>query len=92
MDMKLNKHSKKNYITLEDNLLAVIVWEKITPKTVKFKKQLDRKVKLNTIQPSNGTNFTLREAFEYIDKYKMTPSKFWNLVTDPKLNPKHQIG
>ena len=39
--------------------------------------------------PPNGVTFTLRESFLYMKTHEIIANKFYNLVTNERVNPKH---
>ena len=94
--LKLQKRSYKNYIDMEDNILADMI---VKNKPTITKKQSPRKMSPRNnnpnsplrlqLKPENGTFFTLKEAFLLIKNEDISANKFWDIATDCKLHPAH---
>ena len=91
-DLIMNKRQSKNYLSIEDNVLArMVVDTKPTSKILPKRLVPLRKTAIvtSTPKPNNGSVFTLREAFQYIQDNNMSVTLFYDMATNKERNPKH---
>ena len=94
--LKLQKRCNKNYIEIEDSILADMI---VNNKPTITMKQSPRKMSMRKtnpdlpphlqLKPKNGSVFTLKEAFLLIKNEDISANKFWDLATNRKLHPAH---
>ena len=91
-EKKINMKQSKNYLSVEDNVLAkMVVDSKSSAKLSSTRISLSRKKSsvTSTPLPQNRSLFKLRKSFQYIKDENMSVTLFFNMSTDKLLNSKH---